>query len=222
MTTTKRPNGHEDTCKCAFCDHSGNANGMYGKKHSEASRKKMSASSKGTVPWNAGKKVGCLVSPEGLTKISKANTGRKHTPEAIQKMRDAAKGRKFTPQHIANMKKAFRTRKVKYSNTLIELKTANALTTLLLSYTQNTSVAAVCNVDFYIETHSLVIQCDGCYWHACPMCKRHGPKAERREKLDRKQDAALLAKGYRIIRMWEHDINALSVEELAEHITNKL
>ena len=91
--------------------------GMYGKTHSEETRKKMSDSSKGKPkPWLIGRKVseetkekirqinsGKVLSEETRKKISENHYdisgennpmyGKKHTPETIQKLREKAKSR---------------------------------------------------------------------------------------------------------------------------------
>jgi DNA mismatch endonuclease, patch repair protein len=71
----------------------------------------------------------------------------------------------------------------------------------------------------------LVVYCDGCFWHSCPI---HGtrPKANSEywdEKLaenvrrDRRTTAALTAAGWKVIRIWEHEplANAVAVVEEA-------
>jgi group I intron endonuclease len=91
--------------------------GMYGKKHSEETRKKMSDSSKGkSKPWLVGREVsegtrekirqlnlGKILSEETRKKISENHYnisgennpmyGKKHSPETIEKMREKAKNR---------------------------------------------------------------------------------------------------------------------------------
>ena len=54
---------------------------------------------------------------------------------------------------------------------------------------------------------------DGCFWHCCP---EHGsqpaantwywePKLARNVERDRAADAALVAAGWRVVRVWEHE-----------------
>jgi DNA mismatch endonuclease (patch repair protein) len=70
-----------------------------------------------------------------------------------------------------------------------------------------------CRPDIVFTRARLAVFIDGCFWHACP---EHGnvPKANRawwRSKLDvnvardRRNDAALQAAGWRVIRLWEHE-----------------
>lgn len=66
---------------------------------------------------------------------------------------------------------------------------------------------------------------DGCFWHRCP---EHGnlPRANAdwwRDKLetnverDRDTDRQLLAAGWTVVRIWEHEIRA-DVESAAERV----
>lgn len=65
---------------------------------------------------------------------------------------------------------------------------------------------------------------DGCFWHCCP---DHGtqparnldywaPKLARNVQRDREQDAALLAHGWRVVRIWEHEPLAEAVRRVRE------
>lgn len=68
--------------------------------------------------------------------------------------------------------------------------------------------------DFAFPTHKLAVFVDGCFWHGCP---KHGaqPKGNRKfwtEKLksnitrDRRVNKELRARGWRVVRVWEHDL----------------
>ena len=93
-----------------------------------------------------------------------------------------------------------------FSNTKIEQKVAKLLNELGINYVQNYGLEKIANVDFFIPSKMLVIQCDGCYWHGCP---EHFPLHINRKEKDNKQDIKLKSLGYKIIRLWEHEINKL-------------
>jgi DNA mismatch endonuclease (patch repair protein) len=70
-----------------------------------------------------------------------------------------------------------------------------------------------CRPDILFTRRRVAVFVDGCYWHSCP---RHGtmPKAnaaywraklERNVRRDRRNDAALEALGWRVVRVWEHE-----------------
>lgn len=68
--------------------------------------------------------------------------------------------------------------------------------------------------DFHLPALKIVVFVDGCFWHACPRCRRRTPRNNRAfwlKKIDdnRRRDnrvrRALRAQGYKVIRVWEHE-----------------
>ncbi len=68
--------------------------------------------------------------------------------------------------------------------------------------------------DFIFRSRRLAVFVDGCFWHACPMHSKT-PSTNRKfwtEKLrrnaarDKLVARALRLKGWRVIRIWEHDL----------------
>jgi len=74
--------------------------------------------------------------------------------------------------------------------------------------------------DFIFRRERLVIFVDGCFWHGCP---KHGrkpksnqaywlPKLKRNVARDRFYTRALRKSGWRVVRLWSHDLrNAIAV-----------
>lgn len=69
--------------------------------------------------------------------------------------------------------------------------------------------------DFYFPTYKLALFVDGCFWHACPICKRRTPyaradfwasKIEQNRKRDNRVRRDLRRHGYHVMRVWEHDL----------------
>jgi DNA mismatch endonuclease (patch repair protein) len=68
-------------------------------------------------------------------------------------------------------------------------------------------------VDVAFAAARLAVFVDGCFWHSCsrhgtsPQVNRGywGPKLERNVARDRRNDEALQALGWRVIRVWEHE-----------------
>lgn len=86
----------------------GELNSMFGKKHSEESKQKMSSNRKGKGVGENNVWYGKHLPNEVKEKIRKKLTGYKHTEEAKQNMSIAGKGRIFTDEHkkkISNAKK---------------------------------------------------------------------------------------------------------------------
>lgn len=68
--------------------------------------------------------------------------------------------------------------------------------------------------DILIGALGIAIFCDGCFFHGCP---KHGHvpsrnreywklKIEKNKKRDRRTNAMLRRQGYRVVRIWEHDL----------------
>ena len=68
--------------------------------------------------------------------------------------------------------------------------------------------------DFIFQKERLAVFVDGCFWHGCPI-HGHRPHANRlfwqrkiarNRQRDREVNRKLKAKGWRILRVWEHDL----------------
>ena len=68
--------------------------------------------------------------------------------------------------------------------------------------------------DIVIVSKKIAIFIDGCFWHKCPKCCRLPrsnkdywlPKIQRNIERDKKTNKALKSKGWKVIRIWEHEI----------------
>jgi DNA mismatch endonuclease (patch repair protein) len=69
--------------------------------------------------------------------------------------------------------------------------------------------------DFYFPETRLMVFVDGCFWHACPVCKRRNPtnraefwreKIDANRRRDNRQRRKLRAEGYHVMRVWEHEV----------------
>lgn len=149
-----------------------------------------SKTKKGCIPGNKGKRY--KIKDTSKMKKTKNFLGHTHTDETKQKNRE---------WHINNPTRKFR-------DTSIELKIENELKKLQINYQKQVALCNIANVDFYLPDHNIIIQCDGCYWHNCPI---HFPKSNpKRINIDKKQNIDLCKAGFILYRFWEHDINASS------------
>jgi very-short-patch-repair endonuclease len=80
----------------------------------------------------------------------------------------------------------------------------------------------LCHVDLFIEP-KLVIEIQGCYYHACPQCRPsktvHNKKAKAK---DHKRFKFLLTRGYKLMLLWEHELKEEHEEEVIEKIREKM
>lgn len=69
--------------------------------------------------------------------------------------------------------------------------------------------------DFVFRSQRVALFIDGCFWHGCKKCFRApkdraeywSQKIENNRKRDRRWGAQLRAAGWRVMRVWEHDMN---------------
>lgn len=80
--------------------------------------------------------------------------------------------------------------------------------------------------DFVFFRERVVVFVDGCFWHGCP---RHGrtptsnvgywrEKLEVNKKRDRQNSRVLKAAGWRVLRIWEHELTNRSLPLLLRKI----
>ena len=70
--------------------------------------------------------------------------------------------------------------------------------------------------DFVFDAARLAVFLDSCYWHGCPQHLRMPQtnvayweqKIERNRARDRRQNRELKARGWRVLRLWEHELRA--------------
>lgn len=70
--------------------------------------------------------------------------------------------------------------------------------------------------DFAFQKQRLLLFVDGCYWHGCPRCYRRpssntdywDAKIRRTRARDRRTTRRLKRDGWRVLRIWEHQLSA--------------
>lgn len=71
--------------------------------------------------------------------------------------------------------------------------------------------------DFVFRSERVAIFVDGCFWHGCAACNRFpttnieywDSKIARNRKRDRTVAAQLRSEGWKVLRIWEHELKAL-------------
>lgn len=82
--------------------------------------------------------------------------------------------------------------------------------------------------DFVFRKQRLAVFVDGCFWHACPLCYRRprsnlkywDAKRIRNKKRDRDVKKTLSNLGWRVIRIWAHELK--SPKRVIAKFTNPL
>lgn len=75
----------------------------------------------------------------------------------------------------------------------------------------------------------LAVFIDGCFWHACPIHGNQpranidywGPKLARNVARDRAVEAALVAAGWQVLRVWEHEGPIASADRVSEALITR-
>lgn len=193
-----------------------------------------SISLKGNIPWNKNKtnvysketkqkmrlrKLGTSLLEEHKMKIGKSNKGKhsmKRTEEWIKNLSESHKGYIMKEKTKAKIKKYWnkpemkeyarlRRMKIKIPTkfTSIELRIKSFLDELHIPYKTHKAVMGITQPDFFIEPN-ICIYCDGDYWHNLPIALER----------DKKINDILKFGGYKVIRIWEHEIKVMEVNDL--------
>lgn len=108
-----------------------------------------------------------------------------------------------------------------------EIRLRSALHRAGLRFRKDRSITAGdlrVRADVVFPTARVVVFSDGCFWHACP---EHGtspqsnqdywtPKLARNVDRDRRVDEALLAAGWTVVRVWEHEVPEEAARRIAK------
>jgi len=204
----------------------GNKHPMYGKKHSEKSKKQMSDSRNNYL--NTG----------GITPIK----GKTHSDETKTKMKlckkefyknggiNHFKGKHHSEESNEKNRVSQYNRSVtndRFKNTKPERFMQSVLSVNGVKYETHKKLYG--RPDIFIEPN-ICIFIDGCYWHGC---NKYMSESQQNQKtplkkkiIDRRVNKELKYNGYEIIRIWEHEINYnlynayLKLNELAKGDTN--
>ena len=157
-------------------------------------------SKKGYISWNTGL---TKETDERVRKQSKFLKEIWNKPEKIQFAKDRMK--KIREKIVFPTK-----------DTKIEIKIQNFLKQLGIEFFthQYMKIEHSYQCDIFIPSRNLIIEVDGCYWHGCKICNKKPHKnLEKQIEKDKLRTQQLLEKGYKVLRLWEHDINKMSLED---------
>ena len=84
--------------------------------------------------------------------------------------------------------------------------------------------------DFIFRKHHLVLFVDGCFWHGCPKHKTKPKnnsvhwleKFARNKRRDRLVTRTLRSQGWRVLRIWEHELSRKNESRLLRRIQKAL
>jgi DNA mismatch endonuclease (patch repair protein) len=191
---------------------------------SEETRIKIKKAVVGRVPSMLGKHH----SAEAVIRMRKAHDGIRPTEEARLKMRRAWSRRKASGWVVSDETKArMRAARVRlvtpFRDTRCEVKIQTLLKELDTPFEKHRYIFIEhgYQCDLFLPDRALVIECDGCYWHSCPICYQNN-QYEPKRRLDSIRTQELLAAGYGVLRLWEHEINKMTAEDLRQRIEQQI
>ena len=204
--------------------------------YSEEAKRKMSLAHKGVTPWNKGRKETRI---EVLKMISEGQKGRIPwnkglkgyragiprikpnsgyipwnkglTKKGESKLRGGyPKGKKHSfprSKEYRQQKKIARSKQIlPVKDTKIEVRIQNFLKQLGIKFFTHQYMKEIehgYQCDILIPSMKMVIECDGIYWHKYPIGK----------ETDIIRSEELRQKGYKVLRLWETEINNLTIPE---------
>ena len=199
--------------RCQYCGKTFDVSPAF-KNQKYCSRKCFGLSEKGNIPWNKSLDKTDPRVAQNIKNWVAPLKGKHQTIEAINKIREY---QILHPNKIT-------------SNTSIEKKIEVSLIDMGMKINSDFfaqfSIPTVCISDFYIPSKNILIFTDGDYWHANPKKYKSRNFIKRKNKFakdiwehDAKITKSCKKLGYKVIRLWETDINT-NIENCIDRIFN--
>lgn len=160
-------------------------------------RKIISLANTGKIPWNKGKHIWKNKKhPKGM--LGKTSTRKGKSYEQI-----------YGTERTKEIKEKYMEKRVNQilpvKDTKPEVKIQNFLKQLGIEFFthQYMHIEHGYQCDILIPSKNLVIECDGDYWHSYPTGT----------EIDHIRTSELIAKGFKVLRLWEFEINKMSINE---------
>ncbi len=146
-------------------------------------------------------------------------------PKIREEYSERMKSRIISKETRVKMKEHRKNQILPLKDTSIEIKIQNFLSQLHIEFITHKYIKEIEHAyqcDIFIPSLNLIIECDGCYWHNCPFC--HISKNIETNNLDKDKlrTIELKQKGFKVLRLWEHDIKNLDIDKFEQILTNEI
>lgn len=172
-------------------------------------------------------KQGKTLSRNIILGISKTRKGQKSSEEHKRKIGES---NNISHNRLENIKrsKEIRAKQIfPIKDTSIEIKIQNFLSLLHIEffthkYISEISHAYQCDILIPVQegiNQKTIIECDGCYWHGCPICFKNLNECQIKQiGKDEIRTKELQEVGFKVIRLREHDIKNMELDNFKEFI----
>ena len=204
---------------------------VHTEKHKEELRKSMTGNKfrEGLVPWNKNKQ-GYKLWKNGRSDEVKERIRKKLIGHPCYKSKTRGKNisnalKKWyikNPQAIEKFRKRREKMIIPIKDSSIEIKIQKFLTKLHIEYFTHKYLSDIthsyqCDI-FILKQRGFkqktIIECDGCYFHGCKICNLKTMEWIEKQKIkDKLRTKELIEKGYRVIRIWEHEIKVMELND---------
>lgn len=159
-------------------------------------------------------------SEEHKLKISKSLKGKVRNKNWCKNISEGKKGgipwnkgksNVFTEETLNKIREARAKQIFPIKDTKIELKIQSYLEQLGVDYFTHRYMDEIKHAyqcDIWIPCLNMVIECDGDYWHKYPVGN----------EIDHIRTQELISKGFKVLRLWEHEINIMDIFQFKERI----
>jgi very-short-patch-repair endonuclease len=176
---------------------------LWGKKHSEETRKKMSEAHLGKTAWNKG------ISPCDESKKKMSESQKKRFEKEIPW--NKGKIGIYSKETLKKISQSRLKQVLPIRDSSIEIKIQNFLKQIGINFFTHQYIKEIehgYQCDILIPSMNLVIECDGDYWHKYPVGR----------EIDNIRTSELLQKGFGVLRLWEHEINEMSLDDFKKRV----
>ena len=216
-------------------------NKMYKEKNKKISKKLMGRKLNYVV-WNKGRHDLPKHTEEHKRKIALTGIGRKHSEESRKKMSKNRKGKNigkipwnkgkiniYSIETINKIREARKTQIFPAKDTSIELKIQSLLTELHIEFFTHKYISEIthgyqCDILIPVQkgiNQKTIIECDGDYWHGNKNIYEDIKLTERiikQRELDNIRNYELSSKGFKVLRLWEHEIKDMKLKDFKEKL----